>query len=299
MTRWSRRQFLQGAALAAGLTLLGPGLARSYAANEAVHVGVIGVQGMGRGNHRALERCEAKIAGLCDVERNRLQKAGQDHPKVKQWTDFREMIAEQKGLDAVMVSTPDHTHAVASLAAMQAGLHVATEKPLTHSIWEGRQLAKAARATGVVTQMDNEGHSEKNMARLVEAVRAGAVGTVREVHIITNRPIWLQGMSKMSPSQSVPDGLAWDLWLGPAPRRPYHNGLHPCKWRGWWDFGTGALGDMGCHYFDATMWSLELGSPETVEADAEGAPTLRARPLPRLLMSSQPGKTHGAGASRR
>jgi predicted dehydrogenase len=268
-----RRHFIKAAAAGVGLTVIGAGRVRTYAANDAVHVGMIGVGGIGAVNRRAITNAGGKIVALCDVDRQRLEQAGTEHPEARRWVDFREMIQEQGDkLDAVMVSTPDHTHAAASVAAMRKGLHVSCEKPLTHSVYEARRMAEIAKECGVVAQMDNEGHGSHQMRALVEAIRAGAIGTVREVHVITDRPAgwWPQGMDNRPASTSPPDHLAWDLWLGPLPQQEYHPGLHPFNWRGWWDFGTGALGDMGCHFFDAPYWALELGHPESVEAEEEG-----------------------------
>ena len=271
--RMQRRQFIKTVAAGVGLTVVGAGRVRTYAANDAVHVGMIGVGGIGVANRNAITHAGGRIVALCDVDRQRLEQAGEDHPDARRWVDFREMIEKQADqLDAVMVSTPDHTHAVASVAAMRAGLHVSCEKPLTHSVYEARRMAQVAEECGVVAQMDNEGHGSHRMRELVEAVRAGAIGTVREVHVLTDRPAgwWRQGIDSRPPSTSPPAHLAWDLWLGPVDYPGYHEGLHPFHWRGWWDFGTGALGDMGCHFFDAPYWALELGHPVSVEAEHEG-----------------------------
>jgi predicted dehydrogenase len=170
-------------------------------------------------------------------------------------------------IDAVVVTTPDHTHAVIAKAALELDKHVYCEKPLTHSIQEARVLAETAKRHRVATQMGNAGHSSEGTRRVVELVRSGAIGPIREVHAWTNRPIWPQAIDRPSERPPVPSALDWDLWLGPAPERPFHPAYHPFKWRGWWDFGTGALGDMGCHIIDAAFWALELGSPSSVEAE--------------------------------
>ncbi len=268
----SRRRFLQSAAAGAGLTLLGPGLARTYAAADTVNVGIVGVGGMGKGNRQWLKRIDiTNIVGLCDVDTKRLAQAASEHAGAKTYTDYRTMLTEmRKQIDAVCVSTPDHHHFPASMLAMQLGMGVDTEKPLTHSVWEARQMGLAAARHGVATQMDNEGHAREGLRKTVEWVKSGAIGPVREVHIFTNRPIWPQGIKTRPPAKDVPEHLQWDLWVGPSPYRDYHAHLHPFAWRGWWDFGTGALGDMGCHFWDSPFWALTLGHPETVEAEHEG-----------------------------
>ena len=270
--RVTRRAFLKTtAAAAAAVTIAPAGSARTYSANEKVNVGIIGVGGMGGGNRRELKNLGTNIVALCDVDRNHLGRAAKEHPGARSWVDFRKMLeAQRKEIDAVCVSTPDHTHAPASMMAIKLGMGVDTEKPLTHSVYEARALGEAAKKYKVATQLDNEGHAGAGLRRLVEWIRTGAIGKVREVHIFTNRPIWPQGIAKRPPRLPVPKHLEWDLWLGPAPYRDYHRHLHPFSWRGWWDFGTGALGDMGCHFFDAALWALKLGHPTTVEAICEG-----------------------------
>jgi len=276
--RITRRTFLKSAAAAgATLTILPSGLAATYRANYKVNVGIIGVEGMGGGNRNHLKGISNDpigantIVALCDVDRDRLAKSAGDHPGAKTYADFRKMLTEMhQSIDAVMVSTPDHTHFPASMLAMKLGMGVDTEKPLTHSVWEARQMGLAAAKYGVATQLDNENHSNSGLRTLVEWVRAGVIGEVREVHIFTNRPIWPQGLAKRPPTEPVPKQLDWDLWIGPAPYRDYHKHLHPFAWRGWWDFGTGALGDMGCHFWDSAFWALTLGHPETIEAVQEG-----------------------------
>ncbi|MHC4504462.1 MAG: Gfo/Idh/MocA family protein [Planctomycetota bacterium] len=267
--RVSRRKFLKTAA--AGVTLVPALSVRTYAANEAIGIGMIGVGGQGRSNRHWFKRIGGNnIVALCDVDTRRLGQSKRDHPGAKAYLDYRKMLHGQKDIDAVMVSTPDHHHFPASMLAMRLGKAVATEKPLTHSVWEARQMALAARKYKVATQMDNEGHATEGLRKLVEWVQSGGIGLVREVHIWTNRPIWPQGIPKRPRSKPVPGHLKWDLWIGPAPYRDHHDHLHPFAWRGWWDFGTGALGDMGCHYWDGVVWGLRLGHPDTVEAVQEG-----------------------------
>lgn len=269
--RLSRRGFLKGGMAAAAFTIIPGGLARGFAANAKVNLGIIGAGAMGAGNRRELNASGlANIVALCDIDRGTLAAAAKEHPDARLWEDFREMLEKQKEIDAVMVSTPDHIHYPASMLAMKLGKHVSTEKPMAHTVWEARQLAKAAREYKVVTQHDHENHASGGLRTLVEWVKTGAIGTVREVHIWSDRPIWPQGIRQRPAKKPVPANLNWDLWLGPAPYIDYHDGLHPFKWRGWWDYGCGALGDMGCHFWDSAVWALDLGHPDTIEAQQEG-----------------------------
>ena len=176
------------------------------------------------------------------------------------------MLEKQKNIDAVVVATPDHTHALVAMAAMQLGKHVYVQKPLTRTISEARALTEAARKYKVVTQMGNQGHSEEGLRLMQEWLEAGAIGQVREVHCWTNRPIWPQGMPRPTEQQAVPDGLDWEMWIGPAPMRPFHKTYHPFGWRAWQDFGAGAMGDMACHVMDAAFTILKLGAPTSVIA---------------------------------
>lgn len=240
---------------------------RKRSPNEKLNIGVIGVDGRGGANMAACAQSE-NIVALCDVDETRLQKAAAAHPGAARYIDYRRLL-EHPGLDAVLVSTPDHTHAHPSLTAMDLGLHVYCEKPLTHSVWEARQVARMARRKRVVTQMGNQGHSNNGTRTVVEIVQAGVVGPIREAHCWTDRPIWPQGIPRPPEGPPAPSTLHWDLWLGPAPARPYHEAYHPFAWRGWWDFGTGALGDMACHVMDTAYWALSLGAPESVTAESE------------------------------
>src|SRR3954454_24468120 len=177
------------------------------------------------------------------------------------------MLDSEKAIDAVLVATPDHNPAIVSIAAMQLGKHVYCEQPLAHSIWEVRQMAQAATAARVATQMGTQGHAFEGTRRAVEAIRAGAIGDVREIHVWTERPgkLWPQGIPRPEGTPPVPEGLDWDVWLGPAPHRPYHPAYVPFKWRGFWDFGTGPFGDMGVHNYDTVFWALQPGLPSTIE----------------------------------
>ena len=269
MARITRRELLKSSAAAAALTIVASRSSMAYAANDTVNVGIVGAGGQGGVNRKWLKGDGANIVALCDVDSRAVEKALPDHPGAKTYSDFRKMLETQKEIDGIMVSTADHCHAVISMTAMKLGKGVCTEKPLTHSIWEARQLAEAARKYKVATQHDNENHAESGVRRLVEAVQAGAIGTVKEVYIWSDRPIWPQGVTKRPPTKPVPATLNWDVWLGPAPFREYHDGLHPFSWRGYWDFGTGALGDMGCHFWDSAVWSMKLSDAKTIGVEAE------------------------------
>lgn len=269
----TRRTVLKTGAYAGLFTIIPQGLVRSFAANDKINMGIIGVMGMGGVNREWLARLGCPIVALCDPDSKHIEDAKKAHPQARGYADFREMLEKQKNIDAVMISTPDHVHYPASMLAMQLGKHVCTEKPMAHTVWEARQLALAARRFKVATQHDHENHALDGLRSLVEWVKSGSIGPVREVHIWTDRPIWPQGLAKRPPSKPVPATLNWDVWLGPAPYRDYHEGLHPFSWRGYWDFGCGALGDMGCHFWDSAVWALDLTAPTTVEAEQEGNST--------------------------
>jgi predicted dehydrogenase len=201
-------------------------------------------------------------------------KAFEKYPNVKRYKDYRAMWSEiESKIDAVIVSTPDHHHFHASMVAIRLGKHVYCEKPLTHSVWEARELTKAAREAGVATQMGNQAQADRDTRIIQEFVMDNAIGPIREAQIWTDRPsrglhgeYWPQGVSRPKDTPVVPDTMAWDVWIGPAPMRPYHPSYAPLSWQGWWDFGTGALGDMGCHYFDPVYRALKLMAPTSVEA---------------------------------
>jgi predicted dehydrogenase len=267
----SRRRFLQSAAAA---TLIGPVVGRSMAQTSAsgkVHIGCIGVGGKGWSDMHETASGHTIVA-ICDIDEQLLAKAAEAFPKAKKYVDWRKLL-EQADIDAVTVSTPDHTHAAAMASAMQRGKHVYGQKPLTHDIYEARQLARIADEKGVVTQMGIQHHATKRLKLAVHAIQDGVIGKVSEVHTWTDRPgtFWKQGLERPQQGDAVPAHVHWDLWLGTAPERPFVSGLyHPFHWRGWWDFGTGALGDMGCHILDPVVNALELGPPASVRA--EGPP---------------------------
>jgi len=268
--RVSRRSFLGRSALAAATVTFVPrhllGGAGYTPPSEKLNIAGVGIGGMGASNLRACEK--ENIVALCDVDDAYAAKTFQKYPSAKKHRDFRRMLETQKDIDAVIVATPDHTHAVVAMTAMSLGKHVYVQKPLTHSIEEARALTEAARKYKVATQMGNQGHSFEGIRLICEWIWDGAIGTVRHVHCWTDRPAgwWPQGVDRPKDTPPAPSTLDWDLWLGPAAERPYHPAYLPFKWRGWWDFGTGALGDMGCHIFDAPFWALKLGHPATVEA---------------------------------
>jgi predicted dehydrogenase len=266
----SRRDFLGTVATATVFTIvpryvLGGG--GHTPPSEKLNIALVGVGGKGRSNTRNLS--SENIVALCDVDEKRAAETFEKFPKAKKYHDFRKMLEKEgKNIDAVVVTTPDHTHAAISMAAMQTGKHVYCEKPLTHTISEARLLAKTAREAKLATQMGNSGQASEEVRLLCEWIWDGAIGPVREVHKWTDRPVdyWPQGIDRPKQTPLVPTTLDWDLWLGPAPYRPYNPAYVPFTWRGWWDFGTGALGDMGCHGFDPIFRALKLGHPISVEA---------------------------------
>jgi predicted dehydrogenase len=271
MTRPNRRDFLKHTSVAAtGLWIAGTtSTAESRSPNERLNIGIIGAGGKGASNLGAVSG--ENIVALCDVDEKRAAKAFERYPQAKKYHDFRKLLEEQKNLDAVVVSTPDHCHAAASVMAMKLGKHVYCEKPLTRDVFEARVMRETAAKCKVATQMGNQGTSTDGLRRGVEVIRSGVLGPVREVHVWTNRPIWPQGMLHRPPEvPEVPKTLDWDLWLGPAPERPYSPAYAPFAWRGWWDFGTGALGDMACHTANLPFLALKLGYPSAIEAESAG-----------------------------
>ncbi|NBB85985.1 MAG: Gfo/Idh/MocA family oxidoreductase [Bacteroidetes bacterium] len=264
----SRRSFLGRAALAGlGATLVPRhvlGGAGYQAPSDTIGIAGVGVGGVGHNKIRAMD--SEQIVALCDIDLHHARGAFGDYPDATVYQDYRRMLDEMDdAIDAVVIATPDHTHAVIAQEAMQRGKHVYVEKPLTWSIDEAHTLTQIADETGVVAAMGNQGHS-LNDARLVnEYLQDGAIGTVREVHAWTNRPIWPQGMAQPEVLKRKPQHIDWDLFLGPAPEIPYDPAYHPFAWRGWFDFGTGALGDMGAHLIDHPVWALDLGYPDTIE----------------------------------
>jgi predicted dehydrogenase len=269
-TRISRRSFVEDVA-AAGVFTIVPRhvLGRGYQApSDTLNVACIGVGGMGATDVKGVGKTE-NVYALCDVDDKQATPSFAAFPKAKRFKDFRVMLEKEgKNIDAVTVSTPDHTHAVAGMLAMKLGKHVRIQKPLARTIGEVRQLVQEARKHKVATQMGNQGHAEEGTRLIREWVEGGAIGTVREIQLWTNRPIWPQAIERPLEDYYTPPWLDWELWLGPAPARPYHPAYAPFKWRGWWDFGTGALGDIACHSMDAAFWALDLGYPTRIEPES-------------------------------
>jgi len=281
-TTLSRREFLgttaAAGAAAAGMLIVprhvlgGPG---HTPPSDLLNIGCVGAGGKGTSDIWAAS--PENIVAICDVDDT--QMAGflankenkpeyqPKYEKAAKYRDFRQMLDKEK-LDAITVSTPDHTHAVIAMTAMKMGKHVFVQKPLTHTIKEARLLAEEAKKRNLVTQMGNQGHSQEGARLVCEWIWDGAIGDIHEAHVWTNRPIWPQGIDAPKEIPSVPPTLDWDTWLGPAAWRPYHPAYLPFAWRGWWDFGTGAVGDMGAHLVDQIYWALKLGHAETVQASS-------------------------------
>ena len=273
--QFTRRQFLRGATLSATAFMVARagvlGLRAGTSPNSKLNIAGIGIGGQGGEDLKHME--SENIIALCDVDQNHAAHTFKRYPNAKQFTDYRKMLDEMKEIEAVVIATPDHLHAFASTEAIKRGKHVYCEKPLTHSVWEARQVAQAARQAKIATQMGNQGQASSQTRHLCELVWSGVIGKVHEAHIWTDRPsnglfdeYWPQGVNRPKDTPPVPSTLNWDLWLGPAPSRPYNPAYLPFKWRGWWDFGTGALGDIGCHAQDPVFRALKLGAPTSVQA---------------------------------
>lgn len=259
------------AVAAAGLSIVpGSVLGKSHghiAPSDKLNIAGVGIGGMGRNNLREMN--SENIVALCDVDWNYAGKTFKDYPNAKKFKDWRELLDKMNNsIDAVVIATPDHSHAGITAHAMTLGKHVYTQKPLTHSVYESRLLTKLAEKYKVATQMGNQGNSGDDIRRVCEWIWSGAIGEISEVHAWTDRPIWPQGLQRPAESMKVPGTLDWDLFLGPATYRPYHSAYTPWNWRGWWDYGTGALGDMACHVLDPVFWALNLKYPSKVEASS-------------------------------
>jgi predicted dehydrogenase len=262
---FTRRDFLRRSALMTAGLWLGTNVSRAKirSANNRLNIGIIGTANRAHSNISGVS--EENIVALCDIDDHYLSAESKVFPGAMTYNDFRKLL-EQKDVEAVVISTADHTHAVATMAALQSGRHVYCEKPLAHTVAEARLVSRtAAAAKNLATQMGTQVHAGKNYRRVVELVRHGVIGEVRECHVWCDKS-WGGSGERPIARPRVPSNLHWDLWLGPAAERPYHPDYLPKNWRRWWDFGNGTLGDMGCHYIDLAHWALELRHPLTVEA---------------------------------
>ncbi|MFH1923771.1 MAG: Gfo/Idh/MocA family oxidoreductase [Planctomycetota bacterium] len=298
----TRRDFLKKTTLAAGAAatmslvprhvLGGP---RQIPPSEKMNVAGIGIGGMGAGNLRNLE--SENIVALCDVDPNHAAGTVKRYPNAKFFTDYREMLDAQTDIDGVVIATPDHTHAVISMAAIRSGKHVYCQKPLTHDVYEARMLAQAAKEAKVATQMGVQGHSGEGLRQICEWIWGGLIGEVREVDAWCSLTYYPWGHAGWSSSWSqrpketppIPEGMNWDLWIGPASMRPYHRAYHPATWRCWWDFGSGMMGDRGAHTFDPIFSALKLPAPTSIDATTCGN-TPEVHPLSAIVTYEFPAR---------
>ncbi len=282
-TNFSRRNFIKSAGAGAAMFSIVPssvlGRNGKTAPSNKISIACVGAGGMGKVDLKAVCRPKSErkeglwpdpdsqnIAALCDVDWGNAKSSFQEYPEAKRYKDYRVMLEDMGDkIDAVIIATPDHTHACIAMEAIRRGKHVYVQKPLTHSVYESRVLTEAADKYGIVSQMGNQGSSGEGIRLICEWIWDGAIGDVREVHAWTNRPCWPQGIDRPKEKFAVPENLNWDLWLGPSPERAYHPAYHPGTWRAWADFGTGALGDMGCHVLDPVFRALKLKYPSAVE----------------------------------
>jgi hypothetical protein len=261
---------MYGVASVAGATFAGPYIIRAAdVGTEKIRVASVGVNGKGASDVDQVAGAGGEVAALCDVDENSLNAKAKKFPNAKLFRDFRKMFDEiGKSIDAVTVSTPDHCHGIIAGTAMRMGKHVYCQKPLTQTVYEARTLRQLAKDKKVATQMGNQGSAGPGLRRAVEVIQSGLIGNVSEVHVWSNRPIWPQGLARPEGSDPVPKELDWDLWLGPAKQRPYKKDVYaPFKWRGWRDFGTGALGDMACHTVNMPFRAVKMGYPNVVECE--------------------------------
>src|SRR5437773_11902433 len=278
-SRLNRRRFLKSSTVAAGTFLLGaPAFMRVKGLNEKLNVAIIGAGGRGAANTQSVS--SENIVALCDVSENNLNRAAEKYPKARKYVDFRKLYDKANNIDAVVVSTAEDTHAFATLPALQLGKHVYCEKPLTHGIREARLIREAAAKAKVATQMGTQNHASDSFRRVVELIQTGAIGTVREAHVWVSRAWGLQSEAEAKANKHIvyvaerpkeamqpPKDLDWDLWIGPAPYRPFHEVYYPGpKWYRWWDFGNGTMSDLGSHWNDLAFWALDLTAPTTVES---------------------------------
>ena len=276
-----RRRFLQSVGATSALVSSGvwtsSARAQSKSAIEKLSVACIGTENRAREDVKGVE--SEDIVALCDVDKSYLNRSSKQHPGARLYSDYREMISvEADKIDAVVVGTPDHHHAPATIRAIQAGKHVYCEKPLTHTVGEARIITEAAAKAGVATQLGTQIHAEDNYRRVVEIIQSGAIGDVAEVHVWVNKA-W-GGGERPKGEKAPPAHLDWELWLGPAPHRPFWPGrYHPAQWRRWWDFGGGTLADMACHFMDLPFWALKLKYPISCVAESQEQPHPETCPL--------------------
>jgi predicted dehydrogenase len=270
-TRLTRRHFLQAGATAALAPLVLRGDDKKPAPSERLNVALIGVEGQGQFSLGGIIGAGCNLVALCDVDERRVGKSREKHPKAFFTPDYRKVL-DMKGLDAVAIATPDHNHAVITMAALKSGRHVYCEKPLTHTVFEARAVAKEAKKRKLVTQMGTQIHAGNNYRRVVELIQSGAIGNVKEVHTFCGKS-WDGPKDRPTGTPPVPKGLHYDLWVGPAPFRPYNPAYLPAEWRRYWDFGGGTLADMACHHMDLPFWALKLRHPTKVSA--KGSPVYK------------------------
>lgn len=313
----NRRNFVKGSMATAGLFSLNgcmqTSLAKLRQPGERLNMAFVGTGGRGADNLREFYQLGEQVVALCDVDTRNIARAADEVKErcagARQYQDYREMLTQEKDLDAVVISTPDHMHAAVALSAMRKGCHVYVEKPLVRTVWEAQRFAQVAKKCGVVTQMGNNGNGSDNQRRLIEVVGSGVLGQITAIHVSTDRPIWPQAIERPTGSDPIPEHLDWDCWLGVAPERPYKNGVyHSFKWRGWYDFGTGAMGDIACHSMSFFWRALQLTtviSAETIKTTGKFPETYPAATTVKLVVRSdkqaQPitiywydGKTHAA-----
>ena len=279
-SRTNRRQFLRASALTTfGVWVASrPAFAQPKSSNEQLNIAIIGCGGQGKANIKGAKT--ENIVALCDIDDQIMGKAAEEFPGVKKYNDWRKLMDDHKTFDAVVISVPDHNHAHPTLAALALGKHVYCEKPLTHTIEENRLVTSAARKAKVATQMGTQIHAMDNYRRVVELLQSGAIGAVKRIHVWV--PTDWHAVQTPTDTPPVPVHIHWDQWIGPAPKRAYHPEYHPFKWRRWWDFSNGALGDMACHHVDLSHWAFDLRHPETIEA--EGPELKRDSPPPWLVV---------------
>ncbi len=271
--RSSRRNFLKTSFVSttALSSISAPSILLGGMPSKTINFASVGAGGKGWGDIKSCSKGH-KVVAVCDVDYGRLERSKREYPGSKGFVDWRKLL-DQKDIDAVTISTPDHMHAPVAMTAMDLGLHVYVQKPLAHDIYEARQMQLKAREKKVITQMGNQGHSGSTYQTVVKMIQSGMIGKVKRAYAWSNRPVWPQGKdTRPELVGDLPTDVSWDHWLGTAPYRPYAKGFyHAFRWRGWLDFGTGALGDMGCHIMDPVVWALGLGAPNSVSAQGPGA----------------------------